>query len=172
MRLFAAAAIVALAFAAASPAMAADVALRPMTVDAKLQDKFADDYGEREVAVLRKMVESALSRELTQAGATIADSGPVAVETTLVDVKPSRPTFQQAIDKPGLDTIRSISIGGAELHARLVGADGTTLRDVTYEWYESDLAFSTALTTWGDAERAIRRFADKVGDAYRESAAN
>ena len=61
-------------------------------------------------------------------------------------------------------------IGGAELRARIVGADGATLGEVNYEWYESDLLFSTAQTTWSDARLAIRRFADKVGDAYRANA--
>lgn len=170
MRLFAAAAVAALAVAFASPAAADAVALRPMTVDAALQTKFDDDYGQREIAVLQNIVARALERELTQAGATVADTAPVTVETTLVDVKPSRPTFQQAVDTPGLDTIRSVSVGGAELRARILGADGAVLGEVSYEWFETDLAFSNALSTWGDAHRAIRRFADKVGDAYRAGA--
>jgi hypothetical protein len=165
MRRFAiAAAFAAAAFA--SPALAAPVAVKPMAVDPALQETFEDDYGSREIAVLQKIVDEAVRRELVRVGATVADAAPVTVETTLVDVKPSRPTFQQAIDKPGLDTMRSISIGGAELKARLVGADGATLDEVTYEWFETDLLFSAANTTWSDARRAIRQFAREVGEAY------
>ncbi len=170
MRLFTAAAIAGLALALAAPASAAPVTVRPMAIDAELQKKFDDDYGQREVAVLQRIVADALARELTQAGATISDSAAISIETTLVDVKPSKPTFYQATENIGLDTIRSVSIGGAELRARIVGADGATLGEVTYDWYESDLLFSTAQSTWSDARHAIRRFADKVGNAYRANA--
>ncbi len=163
-------ALAALAVAYAAPAAADPVALRPMTVDAKLQEKFDEDYGAREIAVLQSLVTRALTRELTAAGATIADAAPVTVETTLLDAKPSRPTMQQTIDTPGLDALRSISIGGAELRARLLDANGAPLGEVTYEWFETDLRFSLANGTWSDAQRAIRRFADKVGDAYRAKA--
>ncbi|MDX2235840.1 MAG: hypothetical protein NW200_15175 [Hyphomonadaceae bacterium] len=170
MRLFAAVALAGLALA--TPAFAADVAVRPMAVESALQEKFTDDYGEREIAILQRTVARALERELKQAGATLADDAPLTVETTLVDVKPSRPTFQQAADRPGLDTLRSISVGGAELRARILGADGAVVKEIAYEWYETDLAFSNAITTWADAERAIRRFAHKVGDAYAAAPAS
>lgn len=170
MRVFTVAAIAGLAFAFAASASAAPVSLRPVSIDADLQKKFDDDYGRREVAVLQKIVTDALARELAQAGATVADGAPVSIETTLVDVKPSKPTFHQAAETIGLDTIRSVSIGGAELRARIVGADGATLGEVNYEWYESDLLFSNANSTWSDARQAIRRFAGKVGDTYRAKA--
>lgn len=170
MRLFAATAFSALALALAAPAVAAPVTVKPVSIDAELQKEFEDNYGEREIAVLQRAIESALAHELTAAGATVSDGAPVVIETTLVNVKPSRPTFQQATDKPGLDIIRSVSLGGAELRARVVRADGTTLSEVNHEWYEYNLEYSNALTTWSDARRAIRRFADKVGDAYRANA--
>ena len=166
MRLFTVAAIAGFALAFAAPVSAAPVTVRPVSIDAELQKKFDDDYGPREIAILQEIVVDALARELTRAGATLSDNAPVRIETTLVAVKPSKPTFHQAAARIGLDTMRSVSIGGAELRARIVNADGTTLGEVTYEWYESDLQFSTAQTTWSDARRAIRRFADEVGDAY------
>jgi hypothetical protein len=172
MRLLAAVSALALAssLAIAAPASAAPVTVKPVAIDAELQKEFEDNYGEREIAVLQRAISGALERELTASGATVADGAPVVIETTLVNVKPSRPTFQQAIDQPGLDTARSVSLGGAELRARVVRADGTTLQEVTHKWYESDLLFSNASTTWSDARRVIRRFADKVGDAYRANA--
>ena len=166
MRLFAIAAFAGLAIALAAPASAAPVTVAPVTIDAALQKKFDDDYGAREIAVLQKMVSDAVSRRLTRVGGVIGAGAPVSVETTLVNVKPSKPTFQQAVDKPGLDMFRSISIGGAELRARIVGADGATLGEVTYKWYEYDLYNSFALTTWSDAQHAIAVFADRVADAY------
>ena len=35
---------------------------------------------------------------------------------------------------------------------------------------DASTGISTAQTTWSDARQAIRRFADKVGDAYRANA--
>lgn len=170
MRLLAATAFSALLLAFAAPASAAPVTVKPASIDAELQKEFEDNYGEREIAVLQRAIAGALTRELAAGGATVGEGAPVTIETTLVNVKPSRPTLQQAMDQPGLDTIRSISLGGAELRARVVGADGATLSEVTHKWYEYDLLFSNAGTTWSDARRAIRHFADKVGDAYRARA--
>lgn len=166
MRPFALAALAGLAFALAAPASAAPVSLAPVSIDTALQKKFDRDYGTREAAVLQTRVTDAISRRLARAGATVGDGAAVRVEVTLVDVKPSRPTFQQAVDKPGLDLFRSISLGGAELKARIVGADGAVLAEVPYKWYEYDLRFSTATSTWSDADRAIARFADRVAQAY------
>jgi len=169
MRLFATA-LSALALGLAAPAVAAPVTVKPVAIDAALQKEFEDNYGEREIAFLQRAIANALTRELTAAGGTIGDGAPVVIETTLVGARPSRPTFQQASERPGLDIIRSISLGGAELRARVVRADGTAVSEVTHKWYESDLLYSNATTTWSDAQRAIRRFADKVGDAYRAGA--
>lgn len=170
MRLLATVALSALALALAAPASAAPVTVKPVAIDAELQKEFEENYGAREIAVLQRAIAGALTRELTAAGATVGDGAPVTIETTLVNAKPSRPTFQQAVDRPGLDTFRSISLGGAELRARVVGADGATLGEVTHKWYEHDLFFSNAATTWSDARRAIRNFAGKVGDTYRANA--
>jgi hypothetical protein len=167
MRLLSIAAAAALSIAFAATAAAGPVVVRPLAIEADLQKKFEDEYGTREIAELRDALSRALENELRQAGGSVADSGPIAIETTLVDVKPSKPTLEQLSDKPGLDYSRSVSLGGAELRARLVAADGRVLNEFSYDWYESDLLNSTALGTWSDARRAIRRFADKVGDAYR-----
>lgn len=170
MRLFAFAAVAALALTFTATATAGPVIVRPLAIEAALQTKFNEDYGTREIAELQRALTSALTAELGQAGGSIAESGPITIETTLVDVKPSKPTLEQVRNKPGLDPIRSISLGGAELRARIVAADGRVLNEVSYDWYESDLLNQPALTTWSDARRAIRRFADKVAEAYRPHA--
>ena len=162
---FAAASVLSIAFAAS--AAAGPVVVRPLAIDPELQTKFEDDYGTREIAELSDAVSRALASELRQAGGTIADSGPITIETTLIDVKPSKPTMEQLADKPGLDYFGSVSLGGAELRARFLAADGSVLREINYDWYETDLLTSTSLGTWSDARRAVRRFADKVGQAYR-----
>jgi len=167
MRVFAFAAALALSMSIAATAHAGPVVVRPLTIDAALQKKFEDDYGSREIATLQSTLTSALTRELRQAGGAVSESGPITIETTLVDVKPSKPTLEQVRHKPGLDQFQSVSLGGAELRARILAADGRVLNEVNYDWYETDLLNMPALTTWSDADRAIRRFADKVAEAYR-----
>lgn len=172
MRLLSIVAAAAASFAFAATAAAGPVVVRPLAIEADLQKKFEDEYGTREIAELQGVLARSLESELRQAGASVAASGPVTIETTLVDVRPSKPTMEQLSDKPGLDYFSSISLGGAELRARLIAADGRVLNEFSYDWYESDLLNSTALGTWTDARRAIRRFADKVGDAYRNHPAS
>ena len=62
--------------------------------------------------------------------------------------------------------MESISLGGAELHAVLRGADGVVIEEVTHRRYNYSLEEIGAATTWSEARRAIRQFADKVADAY------
>ncbi len=170
MRFLSLVAVATLSVAFAATAAAGPVVVRPLAIDADLQKKFEDEYGTREIAELSDAVSRSLASELRQAGGSVEDSGPITIETTLVDVKPSKPTMEQLRDKPGLDYFRSISLGGAELRARLLAADGSVLGEVSYDWYETDLTNTLALGTWSDARRAVRRFADKVGDAYRAQA--
>ncbi len=167
MRLLAIAAAAGLSLAFAATASAGPVVVRPIAVEADLQKKFDDDYGTREIAELQEALNRALAAELASVGATIGAEGPITIETTLVDVKPSRPTLAQGQKRPGLDMIRSVSLGGAELKARLVAADGRVLNEFSYDWYEYDLANSYGASTWSDARRAIRRYADRVAAAYR-----
>lgn len=171
MRIFAIAAAATFSFVVAATAAAGPVVVRPLAIEAELQKKFEEEYGAREIAELQNALSRSLASELREAGGAVADSGPITIETTLVDAKPSKPTLEQLQDKPGLDYFGSVSLGGAELRARLLAADGRVLSEVSYDWFESDLFSSTALGTWSDARRAIRRFADKVGDAYRAQAA-
>ncbi|MBL8558834.1 MAG: hypothetical protein JNM47_08955 [Hyphomonadaceae bacterium] len=166
MRLLAIAAAGALSLVFAATASAGPVMVRPMTVDAELQKKFDDDYGAREIAELRDALNRAVAQELGKAGATLGTEGGVILETTLVDAKPTRPTIRQTQKRPGLDMMRSVSLGGAELRARFLAPDGRVLNEVSYDWYEWDLNNSVAATTWTDARRAIRLFANQVGKAY------
>lgn len=170
MRLVLSAAVSALALAFTASAQAGPVVVRPLAIDAALQTKFEEDYGTREIGELQGALNRALTRELASRGGAVSDNGPITIETTLVDAKPSKPTLQQTMNKPGLDMMRSMSLGGAELKVRFLAADGRVLNEFNYDWYETDLLYSNALTTWSDARDAIRRFAVKVANAYQTQA--
>lgn len=163
--LFAAVAVGALAFASSAAAVG-PVTLQPVSFSPEFQTALHDDLGAREGVYLSGAVTRAVSRELEAHGATMGGGG-VTIELSIIDADPNRPTMQQAINEPGLDIMRSISLGGAELHATLRAADGHVLGEVSHRRYDNSLVdLPGPPVTWQAAERAIRQFADKVADAY------
>lgn len=161
-----------LAFAALAPAaQAAPVTLAPVSFSPEFQTSLDEDIGAREGEVLRDAVTEAVSRALAQRGADLGPGG-IMVEITILDADPNRPTMHQLSDRPGLDYIRSLSIGGARLSAVLRGADGAVISEVNHRRYNTDIQEVAlgASTTWSEARRAIRQFAEKVADAYAAAA--
>lgn len=155
----------ALALVQLAPAAAQPVSVAPVSYSPQFQTSLHDTLGDREGEYLSREVNRAITAALARHGVT-AGAGGVVVETTIVDADPNRPTFQQLVDRPGLDPMRSISIGGAELHAVLRGADGQVLTEVSHRRYDFTIEDVFPTTTWSAAHQAIRGFAEKVADAY------
>jgi hypothetical protein len=152
----------------AALSLAHSAAAAPATVSIsfspEFQQQLEEELGAREGDVLQSAVSDAVGRALAERG---VDGAPVTVEVSIIDARPNRPTMQQLVDEPGLDAIRSISIGGAELRGVLRGADGQVLSEVTHRRYNHNLQdIAGPATTWTEARRAIRQFANKVADAY------
>lgn len=156
--------LAALAFAQSATA----VTLAPVSFSPEFETELNEDIGTREGEYLRADVEDAVRGALARHGASIGSGGPT-IEIVIVDADPNRPTMQQLADRPGLDPMRSVSIGGAELHAVLRGPDGQVITEIEHRHYNSSLAefhgFPPA-APWSEARRSIRRFAEKVADAY------
>ncbi len=136
-----------------------------LTVEAKVspefQKKLDDDIGARETRVLTEALTNKVSNILNSRGINAAR-----VVVTIEDAKPNRPTFEQVSSKPGLDAMRSISLGGARVTGVAYDAAGKEIGTLDYDWYESDLSNTVGSTTWTDARTAFdrfsRRFADKL----------
>ena len=143
----------------AAPAASALTVETKMSAD--FQKKLDKDYGVREANVLSVALVSKIERQFASQGVK-ADR----VVVTIEDAKPNRPTFQQISDKPGLDGMRSISIGGAHLVGVAYDASGKEIGTFDYDWYETDLSNVIAAGVWSDArwtfDRFARRFADKL----------
>ncbi len=155
------------AMALTQAAYAAPVTLAPISFSPEFQAELDTELGMREGPVLQRAISEAVGRELAERGATLGGGAPVTVEISIIDADPNRPTMQQLADTPGLDAFRSVSIGGAELRAVLRGANGQVLSEVTHRRYNYNLEdVVEASTTWSEARRAIRQFANKVADAY------
>lgn len=141
-------------------AAAADISV---TYSDDFAEELSENYGEREGERLRQDITEDLDKAFEKAGVSAAR-----VEIVIVDAKPNRPTFEQLSDKPGLDPIRSISIGGMELTGTAFDAEGNVLASQDYEWFQNNIRDVIGISTWGDANRASRRFARKMADQLGE----
>lgn len=145
-----------LAGAVAPLAMAADIEI---SYSSEFQEKLQDDYGTREGERLADDIRKDIEREFGK-----ANIDPARVSIMIVDAKPNRPTMQQMSDKPGLDMLRSKSIGGMDLKGTAYDAAGTPIAELEYDWFETSIDRVVASGVWGDANRASRRFARKFAD--------
>ncbi|MDZ4761469.1 MAG: hypothetical protein SGJ21_10390 [Alphaproteobacteria bacterium] len=128
-------------------------------LSSKFQEKLKDDYGVREGGILSEALANRVEKIFNREGIA-ADR----VVVTIEDAKPNRPTFEQVSDRPGLDPIRSISLGGARIVGVAYDASGKELGSLDYDWYETDLSNSLAVSTWSDARWTFSRFAERFAD--------
>ena len=150
--------LTALALMLAPAAFASEI---NVSVSDEFQTKLDDDYGVREGDYLKQEVSDDLTRELEKAGVDVAK-----IEVTILDAKPSKPTFKQLGDKPGLDYGDSVSTGGMKLQAVAYDADGNETNTFEYSWYEHDIRM-TGLSTWYDANKASNRFARNFAEELK-----
>jgi hypothetical protein len=157
--------LAATAFIVTQTASAQPLSPEQISYSPEFQTALDEDYGLREGEILRRAVADSINNELARRG--VSTAGGPSIEVSIVDAEPNRPTMQQLSERPGLDSIRSISIGGAELRAVLRSADGSVLEQVEHRRFNLSLTeLNGAASTWTEARRAIRRFANKVADAY------
>lgn len=121
-----------------------------VTIGRDLQNQVAK-LGVREVNDQIANLQSNVAR-------VIQESYPGAsAQLVLTDLKPNRPTMQQMRDTPGLDPIRSISVGGAAIEGQLITADGQS-RAVKFSYFSPNIRDVWGYGVWQDADRAFERF--------------
>ena len=140
----------------AAPAFAVTVEARTSPA---FQEKLKDDLGVREEKILTDRLSEKVTSVFNQRGVK-ADR----VVVTIEDAKPNRPTWEQTADKPGLDPMRSISIGGARVTGIAYDASGKEIGKFEYKWYESNIADVIPGATWNDAQKTFDRFAKRFAD--------
>ena len=114
-------------------------------------EKLGDREVNEQIAGLQAEVGKALEQRYPGATANLV----------LVDLKPNRPTMEQIRQTPGLDPIRSISIGGAAIKGEIVTADGQT-RPVEFSYFSPNIRDVWGYSVWRDADRAFERFGDRI----------
>lgn len=149
-----AAALAALLLAAPAAVQAQSVAAPPVEVriGAALQAK-AEDYGPRELDLLRDDLTRAVSARAARGGWSRLD-------LVLEDALPNRPTFAMQGRNVSL-SLTSIGIGGAKVTGTAYGPDGP--RPIRFSWYETDLRNEIGAGIWTDAERAFESLGGQLG---------
>lgn len=155
MRPFAFLTPLALAAALAAPALAQTPRVN-VTVGGDLTEA-AEDLGQRDVDRQLERLQGVVERRLARSGGLEGAQ----INLVVTDLKPNRPTFQQAADRPGLSVIDSISIGGVAVEGEVITADGQRL-PVRYARYSSSIEDVQGYTTWQEAERAYDRLAENL----------
>lgn len=145
----------------AAPAMAdpasINITLGPDVLDA------SDELGEREVQGQATRLADVVRQTLARRGALDGAE----INLTLTDLKPNRPTMQQMSDTPGLDGMRSISVGGATITGHVTTTDGL-IHPIAYDWYSTNISDVRGFSTWQDADRAYSRLANNLADGRYE----
>ena len=146
----------------AALAMAGAAAAQPSAVTVTISPDFAktaEELGQRDVQQQIDDLTATVTRVLTQRDALDG----ARVELTITDLKPNRPTMEQISNKPGLDPIRSISIGGAAIEGTVTTASGE-VQPVKYDYYSTTLADVRGYSTWQDARTAYDRLARNLAE--------
>jgi hypothetical protein len=148
-----------LVVATAAPAQT----IETISYSPEFQTALDEEYGVREGEYLNRTLTRFVDEALAERG---VNAEALQIELSILDATPNRPTMEQTAATPGLDAIRSRSIGGAELHGVVRDASGAVIAEVDHRYYSQSLEDSSyALDTWGDARRSMRRFANKLADA-------
>ena len=146
----------------AALALAGAVAAQPSAVVVTVSPDFAKtaaELGQRDVQQQVDDLTAKVTRVLTERHALDG----ARIELTITDLKPNRPTMQQRVEKPGLDPLRSISIGGAAIEVTVTTASGEVL-PVKYSRYSTTLSDVRGFSTWQDASTAFNGLARNLAE--------
>ena len=157
MRLLILTALAALAAGSASAAPLSTVGAVEVTIAPELQKKAAKELGVRDVDRLAAELRRDVARELERTGALAGGR----MELVLTDVRPTRPTFRQLANRPGL-SYESFGVGGATIDGQAVSATGE-VTPIHFQWYENDIRDAWMKSTWSDTNDAFNRFAYRYG---------
>lgn len=149
-----------------------DLAHRANNLPKKLSDRgssrlnspFANNgyYGDKAITYLIDDMNDELMRDFAKRGITLSDTASTVLLVTIENAKPNRPTFNQLSKDPSL-SYKSFGVGGAEISAQVINANGDVIGEAEYDNFPSlnsgPFQYSA---TWMDAKRAFSRFSSKL----------
>ena len=153
----------------AGAALAAPDTPRPaitVTFAPPVETKLREQFGSKEADVLRQDVIERVGESLLKASLANPGLGALTAEVQFTDLASTHPTREQSFEQPGLDPLRSKSVGGAALHGTVHDANGKEVASLTMKRFAPDLTtISASGDAWADARITIRMFASKLGAA-------
>lgn len=110
---------------------------------------------------LRDELEGDLSR--TGAYAPMVAAPVATLNVEIVRATPTRPAMTENGRRRNLH-FSSVSVGGAEIKADLIGPDGAAIGHFEYRWDDDAINQGIAIGEWSGADRAFSRFAARLAD--------
>lgn len=147
-----------------------DLAYRANNLPKKLSDRggvsrlnasFAINgkYVDREIEYLIEEMTEELEHDFKKYNVRQSDTADTILRVTIEMVKPNRPTYNQLATDIGL-SFQSFGIGGADISAEVLSADGTVLGTMSYDFYSNlNQRPFPPVGIWQDTDYAFSRFA-------------
>lgn len=119
-------------------------------------------YGEREIEYLIEDMTEELDRDFAKYKVAQSETADLIFRVTIEEVKPNRPTYNQLATDISL-SFQSFGIGGADISAEVLDADGNVLGTMEYDFYSNlnDRPFRP-VGIWQDTQIAFSRFAKRA----------
>lgn len=159
MRTFAKTTLIAAAisFATAGAALA-----DPAAINVSISPDFAEDAAKLGLDEVNDQVAD-LTRQVERTLKSRNALNDAVIDLVITDLQPNRPTMNQLSQRPGLDPMRSLSIGGATVEGSVTLPDGTK-HDVKFKYYTPTIGEAVGATTWTDANRAFMRLSRNLAE--------
>ena len=131
-----------------------------------LNPDYPEDLTPRELArqeeALKERLERALAKEFELVGETGA--GVLVIRAYLTEIAPSRPSQAQLRERVGLDSLRSVSLGGAAVQIEVEdGGSGRVIAAIVDRDYRRNLDDGRIVGgAWSDARRAYGRWGTQL----------
>jgi len=129
-------------------------------------------YGDQAITYLLKDLKEELVEDFAKRNIVLSDTAPTVLKVTIEKVKPNRPTINQLKEDSNL-SVRSYSIGGAEVSVDVASANGDSLGHAYYDYYTSfgDRTFRSQ-NSWYDASEAFHSFSKQLSKKLAKAGAS
>ena len=129
-------------------------------------------YGDSSITYLLNDLKEELVDDFAKRNIVLSDTAPTILKVTIEKVKPNRPTFNQLKEDSNL-SVRSYSIGGAEVSVDVATTTGESLGHAYYDYYTSlDERRFRSRNSWYDASEAFHSFSKQLSKKLAKAGAS
>lgn len=124
----------------------------------------AETLGQQELRRLSNYLRENLEDALTRTNWHGMASHETALNVTIIDAWPNRPTLKQINDLEGVHYTDQFP-GGAALSATLVNGEGVVIATFNYRWFNDAVDDDASYGIWTETRMTFDRFANSVADS-------